>query len=96
MIKIGRKRKVKYFGKKREILEELAHIIAELRKEFSESEIEIALKVGNKAYEKFKKPKFQSYEINASNKEEGIKQIKRLELPKEVEKIAISHITKII
>ena len=97
MIKIGRKRKVKYFGKKCEILEELAHIICELRKNFSEDEIKIALKVGNRAYEKFiKKPKIENYEINADNKEDAIKQIKRLELPKEVEKIAISHITKII
>lgn len=94
MIKIGRNRKVKYSGIKKEVMAELSTIISELRKDITKEEIEMCVKIGLEAYEKFRKPKIETYEISANSIEQAIKQVKQLELPKHVEKVVIEQLLK--
>ena len=94
MIKIGRSKKVKYSGIKKYVMAELSTIIAELIKDISKEEIEMCVEIGLKAYEKYKKPKFETYEINAKTKEQALRQVKQLELPKHVEKVVLEQIFK--
>ena len=63
-------------------------------KKFGKSRIKRAYDLGEKAFDyaeeqekKHKrKPKVESYEINAKNQKDAIRQVKALELPEEVEK----------
>ena len=80
---------------KTEMLTEFSKLVAYILNEVSEEELDYCYKVGKKAHKEFfkkRKPKVQCFEINAENKEEAIKQLKRLELDEDVEK----HILKII
>lgn len=79
---------------RKELMIELSTLFADLLKAgFKKEDIKLSLKVGFEAYEKFykkknikTKPKMQVYEINANSKEEAIKQLRKLELDKQVEK----------
>lgn len=96
MIKIGRNHKVKYSGIKKDVMADLAMIINKLRKDCSEEEINLCCKLGLEAFEECnrKKPKVETYEINAKNKNDAIKQVKALELPKHVEKVVLEQLIK--
>ena len=88
MIKIGRKHKVKYRGIKKEVMADLSMIICALRKNMSEEDIKYCVKTGFEAHNIFeKKPKFEKYVINAKDKSEALKQLEKLELPKELEEV---------
>lgn len=94
MIKINKKLNVKYSGIKKDVMAEFSKIVATLRKDISEEDLKLCFRIGLEAYEKFKKPKVESFEINAKDKEEAIKQVKRLELPKHVEKVVLEQLMK--
>lgn len=81
---------------KTEMLTEFSKLVAYILNAVSEDELDYCYKVGKKAHKEFfkkeRKPKVSVFEINASSKEEAIKQLKNLELDEDVEK----HILKII
>lgn len=94
-------KKEKKINKKQEMLEEFAKVVAYILTEVSEKELECSYKIGKQAYKEFfeekitnNKPKLRVYEINARDKEDAIKQIKRLELEEKVEKSIIKAIKR--
>lgn len=86
---------------KQEMLEEFAKVVAyALTSEVNEKELDCAHKIGKQAYKEFfeektqNKTKLRVYEINARDKEDAIKQIRRLELDEKVENSIIKAIKK--
>lgn len=94
MIKVDKKLNVKYKGIKKDVMKQFSKLVASLRRDLSEEDLEECLKVGFEAYEKFGKPRISTFEINASNKEEALKQLKRMELPQDVEKAVYNILNK--
>lgn len=87
--------------KRQEMLEEFAKVVAYILTEVSEKELDYCYKVGKKAHKEFfvdrvskTKPKLRVYEINAKDKEDAIRQIRRLELDEKVENSIIKAIKK--
>lgn len=85
---------------KQEMLEEFAKVVAYILTEVNEKELDCAYKIGKQAYKEFfeeksqNKTKLRVYEINARDKEDAIKQIRRLELDEKVENSIIKAIKK--
>lgn len=87
--------------KRQEMLEEFAKVVAYILTEVQEKELDCAYKIGKQAHKEFfeeeisnKKPKLRVYEINAKDKEDAIRQIRRLELDEKVENSIIKAIKK--
>ena len=93
-------KKEKKINKKQEMLEEFAKVVAYalISKEVNEKELDYAYKIGKQAYKELfeektqKKTKLRVYEINARDKEDAIRQIRRLELDEKVENSIIKAI----
>lgn len=94
MIKVDKKLNVKYSGIKKDVMSEFTKIVASLRRDCSEEDLKICFNLGLEVYEKFKNPKVQTFEINAKTKEQAVRQVKALELPKHVEKVVLEQLMK--
>ncbi len=85
-----------------EFFKKFSELVAYSMKEFGKSRIKRAYDLGEKAFDyaeeqekkSKRKPKVESYEINAKNQKDAIRQVKALELPEEVEKEIIKVLTK--
>lgn len=60
----------------------------------SKDEIGFAVKVGFEAYEEFKKPKVTKIKISGNSKEDLFRQVRKLELDKDIEKDILNIIEK--
>lgn len=80
--------------KELDIMEKISVVIATaLKTGISEKDLDYAYNIGKEAYKecekdftKSKNPKISTIQINAKDKEDAIRQVKQLELDKEIEK----------
>ena len=86
---------------RRELMKKFSEVTAYMMREIGSEDVETAFEVGKIAYNRFlreeknkRKPKIETYEINAKTKEQAIKQVKALELPKHVEKVVLEQLLK--